>query len=464
MSGNPFVAGREEHLPDPGGEHRVAKLLKINAALMSRVERAMDHQANAYSLFQAAIGLEDQVRARTEELKVALSRLEGVNGELVAARDAAERANRFKTRFFTAVGHDLLQPLHAARLTLSAVEGHETPFEQTRLAEQIDHALSTIEELLKTILDLSRLEAGVMRASLQPIPLSHLFYSLALDMEPLARNRGLRLRCRGAAAAVMSDPLMLRRILQNLLANAVQYTEAGGILLAARRRGGAIRIEVWDTGSGIAPAERDRIFEEFQRGSASERTRRGGMGLGLSIVQRMAAALGHPIELHSRLGRGTRFSITVPRTETSPPAETAPRIAAAGQAYSFDGARIVVIENDEAGLEATRTLLNRWGCETRGLRDLGELDSLMRREPDFRPALVLADYHLDRRECGLAGVLRLREAWGQALPAIVVTADHSPQTAEDSRRAGCEVLCKPVKPAELRALMGHLVGRGAAIP
>jgi signal transduction histidine kinase len=293
-------------------ERQIAKLMKINAALMQRVEKSMDQQANAYSLFQTAITLEGQVRVRTEELKSALSRLERTNDELMAARDASERANRFKTRFFTAVGHDLLQPLHAARLTVTALAEPFGTAHQRRLADRIEHALTTIEELLKSILDISKLEAGVITPSLRPVALDELFASLALDIEPLARVKNLALTWRRSQMAVISDPLMLRRILQNLMTNAVQYTQRGGIKLAARRRGGNVRIEVWDTGPGIAPAEREMIFEEFQRGRATDRPAIGGFGLGLSIVQRMAEALDHPLGLCSRIGHGSRFSISTP--------------------------------------------------------------------------------------------------------------------------------------------------------
>lgn len=450
--------------PNPHGEaasfpemaRTLVKLRKINAALMSRVERSMDHQANAFSLFQAAIGLEEQVRGRTEELNIALSRLERVNDELVGARDAAERANSFKTRFFTALGHDLLQPLHAARLTLSAVEGEETPFEQRRLAAQIDHALSTIEELLKTILDLSRLEAGVMKPTRQAVSLAHLFRTLALDMEPLAGNKGLALRWRDTPAVVTSDPLMLRRILQNLLANSVQYTETGSILLAARPRGDVVRIEVWDTGPGIPPAERDRIFEEFQRGSAAEKSAVAGCGLGLSIVRRTADALCHGIAVCSRVGRGTCFSVTAPlRNELDPRLSDGAGPAVRPQS-GFDATNVLVLDNDAAVLEAMRTLLERWNCRAQLAADLKQADAIMDGRV-FQPDIILADYHLNRRECGLSAVERLRAGWGVKIPAIVITADYAPATAAEARNAGCEILYKPVKPAELRALMLHLL-------
>ena len=454
-------------LPQAEYERRIAKLAKINAALMQRVERSMEQQANAFSLFQAAIGLEAQVRLRTDELKHALDRLAETNEELVSARDASNRANRVKTRFFTAVGHDLLQPLHAARLSLSALTGPATDGASGpvaagngRLLAQIDHALVTVEELLKTVLDLSKLESGVLTPTLDKLPLQTLFDSLTADIGPIARDKGLLLTVRRTDALVESDALMLRRMLQNLLANAVRYTEHGEIKLAARRRGRFMRIEVWDTGPGIAPEERSRIFEEFQRGAASDRAGVSGFGLGLSIVQRMAETLGHHIDLCSREGRGTRFSILAPfagkRAHLAPtPYSSAPTTAA--ETVSLAGTRIVVVDNDMAILTAMDALLESWGCNHRLARHVEEMDEILA-DPCYRPDVVLADYHLDHGETGLDAIARVRRTVGSpTLPAIVITADHSGETEAAIRAAHCEVMLKPVRPAELRALVQHLL-------
>lgn len=444
-------------------ERRVLKLEKINAALMQRVERSMDQQANAYSLFQTAITLESRVRLRTEELTNALARIERTNDELLAARDASERANRFKTRFFTAVGHDLLQPLHAARLSASALAEANPAAPQRIVAERIEHALTTIEELLKSILDISKLEAGAITPTLRPVALDDLFSSLALDIEPQARAKKLSLAWRRPGLAVITDPLMLRRILQNLLANAVQYTEKGGLLLAARRRGDAVRIEVWDTGPGIGEADRERIFEEFQRGSATDRPAIGGFGLGLSIVQRMAEALGHTLDLCTRPGHGTRFSICAPLADTGADftigtSAATPALLNAN-ALGLAGAKVAVIDNDQSVLEAMQTLLERWGCEVMSARGLGGLAPQI--TAGGRPDVILADYHLDAGATGLDAILALREEGRRTIPAIVITADRAPAIGDAVIAQGCELLLKPVKPAALRALMLHLVGQGS---
>lgn len=455
-----MVAG-DWHTPDVQSEmeRRIVKLAKINAALMQRVERSMDQQANAYSLFQTAISLEGQVRVRTEELKNTLMRLEQANAELMAARDASEQANRVKTRFFTSVGHDLLQPLHAARLSLSALAEHETTEQSRHLSEQVDHALSTIEEILRSILDLSKLEAGVIKPAIQPVALNELFVSLSLDLEPTAAQKGLTFRFRPTDAVVNSDPLLLRRVLQNLAANAVHYTASGTVLLAARRRGAMMRIEVWDTGPGIAAVERDRIFEEFARGTSGRHG--NGFGLGLSIMRRMAETLDHPIGLCSQLEHGTCFTVSAPYAGRKTRTEKQPLPLAATnqrQPYGFEGARIMVIDNEPSVLEAMRTLLDRWSCNVHTASRIDRAEYLAMSGADsFRPDLILADYHLDNGTCGLDAVNQLRKRWDESLPAIIITADHSPEIADVVARSGCELMCKPVKPAELRGLMLFLL-------
>lgn len=435
---------------------QLVKLNKINAALIERVERSMDHQANAFALFQTAIGLESQVRVRTDELNSALIRLEQANGELTAARDSAERANRFKTRFFTAVGHDLLQPLHAARLSLSALSEREDNAENRRLAGQVDHALSTVEQLLRSILDISKLESGVLKPSNQPVSVTQLFSSLAVDIEPLIHERKLRLVCPPSDKIVLSDPLMLRRILQNFLVNAVHYTRTGGVAMTARSQGENVRLEVWDTGPGIPHAEQTRIFEEFERGAAAGVSAGAGFGLGLSIVRRMAETLDHPIEIVSRLGRGSRFTVVVPATHGLQAGDISPPGGAPERAYGFSGVRVIAVDNDSYVLRAMSDLLSGWGCDVdaiSGPEGWGE-DAAM---AGSVPHLIIADYHLDRSQCGLDFVKHVRSVLQRPVQAIVVTADHSTAIVDACREADCSLLHKPVQPAELRALMNYLV-------
>ena len=234
-----------------------------------------------------------------------------------------------------------------------------------------------------------------------------------------------------------------------------KYTEQGAVMLAARRRGADVRIEVWDTGPGIPEAERALIFEEFQRGPGADRTDIGGFGLGLSIVKRMADALGHPINFCSRVGHGTLFTVSPPFAATVDTRSTPNTRAGCGRPYGLAGAKVVVIDNDATVLEAMQTLLERWSCEARAVPSLAELNSLI--DEGFRPEIMLADYHLNNSQCGLDAVEYLRTEIDPKLPVIVVTADHSPTIADRARTARCDILLKPVKPAELRALMVHLL-------
>lgn len=433
----------------------VDKLRKINEALMKRVERSMDQQANAFSLFQTAINQEAQIRIRTEELNNALTKLAQANVELSEARDAAERSNAYKTRFFTAVGHDLLQPLHAARLTLSELVDVQTEPDQRQLTHIISSALVTIEELLTSILDISKLEAGVFVPNIQTVALGAIFEQLACNIEPVTRRKRLDFRWRPTSLGVRSDPLMLRRIVQNLLANAAHYTEAGGVLLTARRRGPSVAIEVWDTGPGIAPQERDQIFEEFQRGAASERSGGAGFGLGLAIVRRMAESLDHELGLDSRVGHGSRFRITAPYAPAASKSEPAATMTCSNDGYLV-ARPLIVIDNDLGVLGAMQTLLSRWGADVRLARDLDDVNEILS-DPAFTPAIILADYHLDGSVLGIDAVARIRQGLGHDVPAILITADREHATAKAACKFNCELLYKPVRPAELRALMQHLL-------
>ena len=436
---------------------KLEKLNKINAALIERVERSVEQQGNAYSLFTAAIGLENQVRQRTDELQEALERLETSNEALVAARDEAERANEAKTRFFTAVGHDLLQPLHAARLTVSALGESNEISENRKLADQIDHALSSVEDLLRTMLDITKIETGVTQPSPRPMSLSDLFESLDVDFTPIVAEKGLTLTVNPNGFDVVSDPPMLRRILQNLLSNAARFTNAGQVSLHAERHGEEVRIKVTDTGPGIQEHDRDRIFEEFQSGSNERPARDGGFGLGLFIVKRMAHALNHLVTLESKPGIGSTFILHVPFAgETSGSIDKAKQAVIRKAQYGFADVHVMVIENDLNIIAATTTLLDQWNCRTFSATDLRQIDDYVA-TAEQPPAIILADYHLEDDECGLTGVARLRSAWNTQIPAIVITADHGTQSAAAVKAAGCELLCKPIRPAELRALMQHLL-------
>src|SRR4051794_5246504 len=305
----------------------IGRLKRINEALISRVERSMEQQGNAFTLFQTAINLEGRIKARTEELRSTLRRLEQSNTELVAAKENAERANQSKTRFLAAASHDVLQPLNAAHLSMSALADLQTTDEGRKLVRQVERSLETMDDLLRTLLDISKLDAGVVRPDVGSVALEPVFAALRSDFQPLAAKKGLRLRVRPTALAVRSDRTLLSRILQNVVSNALRYTIEGGVLVGARRRGTMVLVDVADTGCGIPEDQHQAIYEEFHRGpiAAHGELSGGGLGLGLSIVRRMVDALGHRISFRSVVDRGTVFRLelsagTATRTEVGLPA------------------------------------------------------------------------------------------------------------------------------------------------
>jgi signal transduction histidine kinase len=437
----------------------IDRLRRINDALISRVERSMDQQGNAFTLFQTAINLEGRIKARTEELRSTLRRLEQSNVELVAAKENAERANQSKTRFLAAASHDVLQPLNAAHLSMSALADLQTSEEGRKLVRQVERSLETMDDLLRTLLDISKLDAGVVRPDVANVPLEPLFAGLRSNFQPLAAKKGLRLRLRPTALVVRSDRTLVSRILQNIVSNALRYTVSGGVLVGARRRGGMVLVEVADTGSGIPEDQHEAIFEEFHRGpmTAHGELSGAGLGLGLSIVRRMVDALGHRISFRSAVGRGTVFRLEVPagtpvRAEAGGPATETER----PRGYGLFGTKVLLVDNDAQVLDATRALLERWQCDVRAAGSTDQaLDALG--DTAWLPDIIIADQHLDQGELGSETVNQARAYLQRNVPALIVTADASDEMQRVARAEGLELMLKPVKPAQLRALLAHLL-------
>jgi signal transduction histidine kinase len=434
----------------------IEKLKKINQALLSRVERSMDQQGNAFSLFQTAINLEGRVRDRTEELRSTLRRLEISNIDLVAAKENAERANLSKTRFLAAASHDILQPLNAAHLSISALSEIQTSDEGKKLAQQVVRSLETMEDLLHTLLDISKLDAGVVEPQISDISLEILFSSLKSDFQAQAALKGLKLRFHPRGMVVRSDRALLRRILQNIVSNAVRYTRVGGIQVSAHARDDMVRIDVMDTGHGIPNDQREAIFEEFHRGSNPlDIGSSGGLGLGLSIVRRMTDALGHPIDFHSVVGRGTVFHLDVPAAaqaaidqSASPGEKERPR------GYGLFGTKVLLIENDTDVLASMTGLIGRWQCTVKTATSSAQALAAL---ADWTPDIIIADQHLDDGDLGTTTIAHVRQQVGRPVPALIITGDPSDQVARAARATGVELMRKPLKPAQLRALMAHLL-------
>ncbi len=361
----------------------------------------------------------------------------------------AEDAQQAKTRFLAAVSHDLLQPINAARLFTSALRDSDSSEEQRHLGERVDTSLRAAEDLLDGLLDVSRLDANELKPEHAAFDAGDLLRELAAQYAPVASKRGLDLRVHVQPGLVIeSDRRLLRRALQNFVANAMRYTRSGGVLLAARRHGNDVALQVWDTGAGIHAHHLAQIFDEFARFAAPDQDE-GGLGLGLSICQRIARTLQHRLEVRSQVGRGSRFAIVVPRAEAAlPPVIAKSETLPVDQ--SLAGLRVLCIDNDPDILDGMRSLLSRWQVEVRTAADVaGAMDELAREEPE----LLLVDYHLHDRLDGLALIDALRERTGRPLPAALLTGDGSIAVKEAAKARRCTVLTKPVKPAALRAFL-----------
>lgn len=448
----------------------VAKLRKINDALIERVERSMDQQGNAYSLFQTAIGLEEQVRRRTSELTTTLADLEQSNQQLITAKETAEQANNSKTRFLAAASHDVLQPLNAALLlisTLSTVQGND---EGRRLCRQVERSLETMDTLLRNLLYMSRLDAGDVKPHFQTVSLDRLFDSIASDFQPIAQVRNLELRVRHSGLHVWSDPTMLRRTIQNIVANALRYTKKGGALLIAGKRGNAVRVRIADTGVGIEPERFKDIFVEFQRCSQGQDElddSSAGMGLGLAIVERMISTLNLSLTLSSTVGSGSCFSLTLPHTDSPEKIRKAPVKSVKNSdkvsGVKLSSTRILIIENDLAALQAMEALLGQWGCELRLASSAQEAIGALNNENAWIPEIIVADQHLNNGERGTSVVRVIRQLIGRQVPAVIVTADPSERLWKMADQRQFDVMQKPVKPAQLRALLTHLRTRACEL-
>jgi len=398
----------------------------------------------AEALERANATLEKRVRDRTEEL----TRL---NSELAEAKSTAEDANISKTRFLAAASHDILQPLNAARLYVTSLVERQNGGENSRLVDNIDDSLEAIEEILGALLDISRLDAGAMTTAITSFKMSDLMRSLEIEFAPIARAKGLELTFVPCSLPVESDRLLLRRLLQNLISNAIKYTPRGRVLVGCRRRGQSLQIGVYDTGVGIPVLKRREIFKEFHRLEQGARIARG-LGLGLSIVERLARVLNHGIAINANAGGGSMFSVTVP-TAKAINYTAAVTTATPLSRTPMSGSLIVCIENDAAILDGMKTLLTAWDAEVIAVADPDAAIEAIE-AAGLGVTGLLVDYHLDRGN-GVAAIRDIRRRFGENIPAILITADRSPHVRAAAREENIAVLNKPVKPASLRALLGQ---------
>ncbi|MEW6312777.1 MAG: NahK/ErcS family hybrid sensor histidine kinase/response regulator [Pseudomonadota bacterium] len=422
------------------GEGQLATRVDLRAGgELQLLEEGINRMAQALQSVQA--DLERRVREVTAELR--------------EKKDEAEHANRAKTHFLAVASHDLRQPMHALGLFIAALRNRVQSSETRRLVDQIEVSVSAMEDLLDTLLDISKLDAGMLMPQYEDFDVHALLERIGRDFAGAAHEKGIRLRVRNIHAQVRSDPMLLERILLNLVSNAVHYTNHGGVLVGCRRRGDKLRIEVWDSGIGIADDQQQTIFQEFYQIANPERDRKKGLGLGLAIVERLVRLLRHQLRLRSVVGKGSVFSIEVPLSGGATPAQT----HKAQEVLLVDAlarATVLVIEDDVLVMAGMLSLLESWGCHVIAARNCDE--ACLKLAAGARPPdIVVCDYRLPDGMGGIETLQRLQAQLGRVVPSILVSGDTTPAVFEEARASGYQLLHKPVRPARLRALLNHLL-------
>jgi signal transduction histidine kinase len=368
-----------------------------------------------------------------------------------------EMANLAKSRFLAAASHDLRQPLHALGLFAAQLHTRQRAPERDHVVERIDVAIAAMNELFNALLDISKLDAGVLTRDLKEFPIQNLLDRIEITFAGAACEKGLSLRMVPSHSWVRSDPILLERVLLNLVSNAVRYTNQGGVVIGCRRRLGAVRIEVYDSGIGIPQDQQRNVFGEFYRLAGAERHGARGLGLGLAIVDRLCRLLDHPIDLSSQPGRGSRFSVLVPSavagSEPATPSLMPHRIA---EHDKVTGSLIVMIDDDELIRDGMARLLRGWGCEVVTAAS-GEAALTSLAGHDRRPDLIISDYQLAGKGTGFDAIERLRGTLGGSIPALLISGDTAPERLRESRASGHLLLHKPIAPAALRATLNHLL-------
>jgi signal transduction histidine kinase len=402
-----------------------------------------------------------ELKLRTEALAVQLRAETRIAEE---ARREAEVANRAKTQFFTAASHDLRQPLHAMGLFAEALRQRVHEPEVAQLVNSINESVDALEGLFSELLDITRIDSGGVEVNPESFEVGDIFRKLRLHFEPAAFEKGLRLRFRGSRLAVVADPLLVERILRNLVSNAIRYTVDGSVLVSARRHGERVLLQVWDTGPGIREDERVRVFEEFYQlpGTAAAATgeQKKGLGLGLAIVKRLAGLMGAPLALRSEMGHGSVFSVELPLGK-APRAGVRSVPGKAPIGITLGGRLIVVVEDEPAVREGLEVLLRSWGATIAAFESLGATTAWAAASDlaVVKPSLVIADYRLQQGETGVAAIGVLRARFGSALPAIVVTGSSMTGHDKEALEHNFHLLIKPVLPNKLRAMIAFKLAK-----
>ncbi len=379
---------------------------------------------------------------------------EALVDELKLEKDLAEAASRSKTRFLASASHDLRQPVHSLSLLREAMEQEKDAARRKELLRMMGNSLDALDQLLGSLLDISKLDAGVVENKSEPMPLKPMLDSLLTEIRPLAWDKGLKLRQCRCNYNVVSDPNLLVNILRNLISNAVRYTERGGVLVACRRRGDRLLIQVWDTGVGISTVELESIFHEFIQLHNPERDRNKGLGLGLAICRRMAYLLGHELSVQSRPGKGSVFTLSMPLYEGSPAASQKPSTTYSH--WDLYNKRVLVLDDDDTVREGMLALLQRWGCVTIPAAT-GEEALQRAREAEYHFDVIVSDYRLPNNMTGVDVVNQILAEAPLPIPVVLVTGDTEPERIKGIKESGHLLLHKPVKPAFLRNALGKVL-------
>lgn len=455
-------ASERERLHELEGE--VQRLRRTNEVLLDRVEHRINVEGGAFAAFQAASNLEKTVADRTTELRLLNERLEheldlrrNFETALLRAKSQAEEATASRTRFVAAASHDLRQPLNAAVLYLETIDRLRLEPADAESLRGVELALETLNSLLGTLLDISRLDSGGLHPQPVNFSLQRLFKRLAVEYGSIAETQGLQFRVVPTAAVIHSDIMLLETVLRNLLSNAIKYTERGRILMGVRRRGGRACIQVMDTGRGIPAEHLDKIFVEFWRAPGAAGGAKGSMGLGLSIVQRICQLLGSEIRVESVPGAGSVFSLELPLGDSDLPRDPAGP-ATPAVALGFNNCLVAVVDDNTQGLLSMVRLLESWDCRVVAATSVEEvLTKIIDR--DICPQLILADYHLAGGRKGTAAIDAINAEIAKAAPAIMISSDSSRPLVDQLEGLGIPLLTKPVDPARLRAAMHHMLSQ-----
>lgn len=365
-------------------------------------------------------------------------------------KERAEKAYQANNRFLAAASHDLRQPLHALTLYLEPLVTELQNQRQHNLAHKAKQSAFSLTELLNAILDISRLDVNAITPNIQSVNISQIFEQLKIELTPQFQDKNLVLRVHPLAIWVKTDAVFAKRLLRNLLVNAWRFSQTGGVLLGARKRKGKLFVQVWDTGIGIAESELKNIFSEYVQLNNPERDRNKGLGLGLSIVQRLAQLLNLELDVRSRQNKGTVFSVGF--TMITPPVVKVPSVK---NSTDLKGIPIVVIDDDKQALDATTLLLQQWGCETLAISDYQHIPRLLSTW-DKAPQLIISDYRLPNYQTGLDAIEMIRHYLDRNIPALIMSGDTRSDSLATIQKQNIPILSKPVSPARLRAFLTRL--------